>query len=203
MNRVSVWSTIFELREKICFYMNTNKEYRRPARFLSVVMLLWVALLTVCATSCNDAMPTVDEGLEDASVFIADGKWREAQITCEHLFTLVVGGDSTQIDENQAAQLSILFMRLSERQREADNVADAIQCLRYAFSLSTDSLNAFYASLPLEDERHFVLLRRIGLSIDNPVDLSGKDAADGQYDADSVGYGSELSSAVSDESPNS
>ena len=153
----------------------------------NLIRPLWgvmAALLTlVAATSCNNSSQGVEESINDAAIAITDGDWNHAQATCNHLLKTITGPDSTIVTEQQAARLGILFMKLSEQQREYDNVADAIECLRHAYRMSTDSLSAFSASLPPEDERQFVLLRRIGISIDHPVDLYDKDSL---YDGDSA-----------------
>lgn len=149
----------------------------------------WLAITAIvmffaAATACTNSNPEVEESITDATLAIADGDWNHAQASCDHLLTIVTGPDSALVTEHQAARLGILFMKLSEQQREYDNVADAIECLRHAYRMSDDSLSEFSASLPPEDERHFVLLRRIGISIDHPVDLSEKDSS---YDGSDSG----------------
>ena len=79
------------------------------------------------------------------------------------------------MDERQAGALALLFMELSDHRNEDENVAVAAQCLQYAYKVSADSLRGFSAALPLEEQQHFELLRRITVSIDNPVDLSEED----------------------------
>ena len=130
----------------------------------TIFAALFTALIALSA--CGNNAATADECLNDAAVSINDRNWNSAQTSCDHILSMITGPDSVKITENQAARLGILFMKLSE------NVADAVTCLRYAFRISADSLNSFSAALQPEDERHFVLLRRLAISIDNPVDLS-------------------------------
>ncbi|MDE6528475.1 MAG: hypothetical protein K2L78_05460 [Muribaculaceae bacterium] len=118
---------------------------------------------------------TVDECLDTASEAIADGDYGHAQQLCNGVIAMLDCADSTQVDETRAVALGILYMRLSEHCNEDENIADATQCIRYALRRSGDSLRIVSAELPLDDVRHFELLRRIGLSIDNPVDLSDRD----------------------------
>lgn len=147
---------------------------------LPILAAIVTALLTLCA--CGDSTVTADECLNDAAVSINEKNWNSAQTSCDHILSMITGTDSVKITESQAARLGILFMKLSEHVSEAENVADAVTCLRYAFRLSADSLNSFSATLQPEDERHFVLLRRLAISIDNPIDLSAP--ADTVYTSD-------------------
>lgn len=121
----------------------------------------------------------VKADMEEAVAALSDGDCRHAQSICNELYASMNGPDSMSVDAPAAASLGIMFMKLAEQcdGDENENIACATQCLRRAMRLSPDSLKAFSASLPLEDERHFVLLRRIGMSIDNPVDLTDRDIA--------------------------
>lgn len=128
------------------------------------------------AASCgNGDRMDVDSSLEVASYAISDGDYGHAQELCNVVLAMMSEADSVNVDETQAGRLGILYMRLSEHQNEDENIADATQCIRYAFRQSDDSLKAFSTGLSLDDVRHFVLLRRIGLSIDYPVDLTNSD----------------------------
>lgn len=139
-------------------------------------LLAVVAALGCMLSACSGTdMTDVDGNLDIISDAIADGDYEIARDLCNGVLAMVAGPDSVHVDEMQAGRLGILYMRLSEHYNEEENIADATQCIRYAFRRSDDSLKVFSAALPLEDVRHFVLLRRIGLSIDNPVDLTDSD----------------------------
>ena len=140
----------------------------------SIISIL-VAVAANLLTACSSGKVDVDSRLADASAAVADEDWASAQSLCDDVFRMLSTADSSAVGENQAAELAILYMKLSEHVEEEENVADAAQAFRYAFRQSADSMRAFSMSLPLEDQRHFVLLRRIGLSIDNPVDLMDAD----------------------------
>ena len=90
----------------------------------NLIRPLWgvmAALLTlVAATSCNNSSQGVEESINDAAIAITDGDWNHAQATCNHLLKTITGPDSTIVTEQQAARLGILFMKLSEQQREYD-----------------------------------------------------------------------------------
>lgn len=144
-------------------------------------------LCAVALCACTGGhVSDVDKALDDASDALAAGSYEYAQQLCDGVAAMAAGSDSTQVDEVESARLGILYMKLSEHCNEDENMAEATQCLRRAFRLSSDSLKAFSMSLPLEDERHFVLLRRLGTSIDNPVDLTQGDLAHEECAADSI-----------------
>ena len=124
---------------------------------------------------CGGGKPDVAARLAEASAAVADEDWKSAQHISDGIYRLLSTADSTLVSVEQAGELSIIYMKLSEHVNEEENMADATQAFRYAFRHSGDSLRAFSMQIPLEDERHFVLLRRIGLSIDNPVDLMDDD----------------------------
>lgn len=139
---------------------------------LGCLITLGLALFTI---SCDDSGRTVDERLAEASDAIADRDFRHAQMICDNLAEYVVASDTAAIDEEQAAQLAVLYMMLSERSNEDENVTVATECMRYAYSLSSDSLSTFSQSLSLDEQRHFELLHRLTVSIDNPIDLDDED----------------------------
>lgn len=139
---------------------------------LGCLITLGMALIHI---SCDDSGLTVDERLAEASEAIADRDFRHAQIICDNLAQYVAASDTAAIGEEQAAQLAVLYMILSDQSNEYENVTAATQCMRYAYSLSPDSLSNFSQSLSLDEQRHFELLHRLTVSIDNPIDLDDED----------------------------
>lgn len=132
------------------------------------------ALIFVCAAlfaACSSTSATVDEQIEAANGALARNDFDGALKQCNFLAEKVMAADTT-ITPNQAANLAILFMKLSDARHDDDNVGTATLCFRHALELSPDSLRAFSQTLSLEDQRHFELLWRIGVSIDNPVDVA-------------------------------
>lgn len=156
-----------------------------------LIPVLAAVITAIAAVSCGSRAATQEQTatrLQDAAAAIADGDCVQAQSICDGLYGIMTGADSASVGETQAAMLGILYMKLAEQPQcdETADIACATQCLRRAMRLSPDSLKAFSASLPLDDQRHFVLLRRIGISIDNPVDLTSRDIAEEDYPADSI-----------------
>ncbi len=135
------------------------------------------AIAAMCLTACSSGLSStdIDSDLQEASTALTNGDYDRAQLVCDAVYNITTGADSTYVTENQAGALGILFMRLAEHQNEAENVAEATTCVRYAFRLSTDSLKQFSNSLPLDDVRYFEVLRRLILSIDQPADLEERD----------------------------
>lgn len=135
--------------------------------FEAALAAIAIMMMQACATS---TAPTFSDRLAEADAALADGDYERAQRMANEMLGVAMTADSDAVGDSDAAHLGLLFMKLSEKQHEDENVADATQCIRRAFRLSDDSLKAFFAALPLEDTPRFVLLRRIGLSIDNPVE---------------------------------
>lgn len=156
----------------------------------NIINITGLLLSLMCAFALcgcgGENIDSVDEALENASEALTMGSYDYAQQLCDEVAEIALGPDSAQVGEVPSARLGILYMKLSEHCNEDENVAEATQCLRRAFRLSADSLKTFSLGLPLEDERHFVLLRRLGTSIDNPVDLTKGDLIHEGYSADSI-----------------
>lgn len=147
----------------------TNIRHRLTA------ILTAAAFTATALTACHEAEPTVDELLAEATEAMADKDYGHMQTLCDHAITHMADTDTTAVDGAQAGRLAILYMILSDHRNEDENVAVAAQCLRYAYEHSADSLRTFSAGLPLDEQRHFELLRRIAVSIDNPIDLMGEE----------------------------
>lgn len=135
--------------------------------FAAALAAIAIIVMQACSTS---AAPAFSERLAEADAALADGDYERAQSLANEMLGVAMTADSDAVGDIESAHLGLLFMKLSEKQHEDENVADATQCIRRAFRLSGDSLKAFFAALPLEDTPRFVLLRRIGLSIDNPME---------------------------------
>lgn len=135
-------------------------------------------VLAAAACRSDRSTPDFETTFDDATVALEANRVEQSQELADCLRDLTLGADSDLVDEHQAARLAIFYMKLSERNGEDENIADATHLFRRAFRLSKDSLRTFYESLPLEDTPHYVLLRRLGLSIDNPVDLTDRDIAE-------------------------
>lgn len=135
--------------------------------FEAALAAVAIMIMQACATR---TAPAFSDRLAEADAALADGNYERAQDMANEMLEIAMTADSDAVGETESAHLGLLFMKLSEKQHEDENVADATQCIRRAFRFSGDSLKAFFASLPLEDTPRFVLLRRIGLSIDNPVE---------------------------------
>lgn len=138
-----------------------------------IYRLATVAAITLAA--CKGPAPTVAQKIDLVREAVAEADYNAAQHICDDLATHIAHNDTTAFTDIQAGELAMLFMALSEHQNEDENVAVATRCLQFAYDISPDSLRAFSATLPLDEQRHFELLRRISISIDNPVDLMGEE----------------------------
>lgn len=130
----------------------------------------------VALTGCNHtSTPPADELLAEATEALRDNDYGHMQTICNHAADYVERNDTAAISESQAARLAILYMMLSDHRNEDENMAVATKCIQYAYSHSADSLRSFAATLPLDEQRHFELLKHLVVSIENPVDLMGEE----------------------------
>ncbi len=145
---------------------------------ISLVLLLWGA--AACSPSSHKEAD-VDNAIKMAQQDFSDGYFESAQKQCNDLFGLLYSPDSVYIGEQQAARLGMLLMMLSDNINSDENIAEATLCIRYAYRHSADSLRSFASGLSLEEARHYELLRRIGLSLDNPVDLGEEEMENPEF----------------------
>lgn len=128
-------------------------------------------------TGCTSASDAADDDLRVAETALTTGETAQAQDVCDRLLH---GSYGPQLSEEQLGMMAIIYMKLAEQAPAGegdDATATATECFRRAMGLSGDSLGVFFSELPLDDQRHFVLLRRISLSIDHPVRLDEADIA--------------------------
>lgn len=127
-----------------------------------------MAAFMLLTGGCRPTGASVEASVNDAEETFATGDTAQCQKIC----TRLMAEDFDKLDEKQLGRLAIIFTRLSEIDNSDENMADATQCFRQAWKLSADSLRGFIGSLPPEDVPRFIMLSRIGGSIDFPPDLS-------------------------------
>lgn len=130
--------------------------------------LLILPLWLLCWACTSAASADVATAMDDAERTYADGDFA----SCQKICTEIVSRDSASLSEEQLGHLAILFMKLSENVNPDENIAEATQCFRRAWRLSADSLHTFVATISPEDIPRYVMLTRIGGSLDFPPDLS-------------------------------
>ena len=152
-------------------------------KFLTIILtfLAFGALLSGCGSSGAD----YDTALADAQLALDEGDAGRSSRICSEL----LDKDADALNERQLGRLAIIFVKLSEVTDSDENVADATECFRRAWKLSADSMRGFASQLPPEDLPQYVILSRIGGSIDSPPDLSEE-----SYPEDSVHIYSESES---------
>lgn len=132
--------------------------------------------MTIIIASCGSDV-SIDTTISDAEQAYADGDYSRSQELCNSL----TSGEFDKLSEEQLGRLAILYMKLSESSNSYDNIAEAAVCIQQAWKLSTDSMQGFASSLSPEDLPHFVMITRIGGSLDAPLDLSEE-----HFDEDSI-----------------
>lgn len=146
-----------------------NNYYRILAGWL---LGMCVFLFVGCATA-----ESTDATIADAEQALADNDVDHSRQICNSITSKGLEG----LSEEQLGKLAILYMKFSDVTNSDEDIAEATQCIRQAWKVSTDSMNGFIGSLSPEDLPHFVMLMRIGGSIDSPPDLSEE-----HYSEDSV-----------------
>lgn len=139
-------------------------------RYIYIAVLLLV-MSAMSACSHRSDVADFNTLLADAGEALADNNVELAQHIANNLRDIALGADSSAVTPSQTVMLSILYMRLSEQAAEEENIAEATQLFRRALRESPDSVRVCYELLSVDDTRHFELLRRLGTSIDNPVEL--------------------------------
>lgn len=154
--------------------MTRTSSTTRP--FLSILLLPVALLLAALAGACaaRGGGADLDASVSEAEQSIADGQPDRAARICADL----MAHDFDKLDERQLGRMAVVFMKLPESENSDEHVADATQCVRQAWKLSSDSLRGFLSTLPPEDLPHIVMLTRISGSIDFPPDLSEEHYAD-------------------------
>lgn len=152
----------------------THHTFISPAFFrLFLPVALLLAVLAAACGRHGDATD-LDASVAEAEQSLADGQPDRAARICADL----MANDFDKLNERQLGRMAVIFMKLPESDCADENVAEATQCVRQAWKLSSDSLRGFLSTLPPEDLPHIVMLTRISGSIDFPPDLSEDHYAD-------------------------
>lgn len=143
--------------------------YMKNCLCLKFLIALFATLMSVwILQGCSGSKTDYDAVISDAQLALDEGDASRSGRICAEL----LNKDIDALDEQQLGRLAIIFMKLSEVENSDENVADATQCFRRAWKLSADSMRSFVSQLPPEDLPRYVILSRIGGSIDSPPDLS-------------------------------
>ncbi len=142
------------------------------------IMALCAMLGLIVAQGCGKpSSAEINASVTDAEEAVRSDHQEAAAKICRQL----VEEHFSTLSEDELGRLAIVYMKLSESENYDENVAEATQCFRQAWKLSTDSMRGFTASLSPEDLPHFEMLRRLSASIDRRPDLMEAQEPDSLY----------------------
>lgn len=147
--------------------------------YYKFILTILIGLSGLMGVGCKHSAESVDVTLDDAEQAMADNDIRHARMVCD----VISYQGRDRLTEAQLGRLAILYMKLADASNSDDDIADATQCFRMAWKLSADSMRGFVATLSPEDLPHFVMLTRIGGSLDSPPDLSEEHYAEDSIQA--------------------
>lgn len=117
--------------------------------------------------SCGGSGSIADQ-ISSAELALASENVSATRELCSHILE---NKDKSGIEAKQMAQLSILYMQMNERSDSQEDVEYAVQCYRDAFSINADSAQAYYRSLPYDQEKYAMTLSTIVHNLDNPQEI--------------------------------
>lgn len=141
-----------------------------------LITAFFTAIFTLTiACGCSDKATEAANRLAEAQDAIAVNDVDAAIHILHNLNDLK---DEKGLTVSQLGRMSILYMQLTDRTDDSDNVDYAVNCYREAFALNPDSARAFYSSLPREDDKYVIMLAGISGNIDNPPSLEDAEEPD-------------------------
>ncbi len=130
------------------------------------IRILIIALVAALVCACSSSSPeAIDERLGMAASEVTNGDATQAKSLCDEILAI------NTLSATQLAQLSLLYMQLSDRDDVEDNTAIAYQCYRNAFKADADSAAAFYQNVGPSDVRYVQMLTVLAQQMDNPDKL--------------------------------
>ena len=125
--------------------------------------LLWAAALLCATAACTTG--SADNGssaLEKAEQAYAHGRYARSQELSD---SLVTGAQFRNLDVDELCRLSMLLMRLGEKNDdEGATTAMATRCLSAAFGRDSDSTVAIIRDMPSEDRGRALMLAALNES---------------------------------------
>ena len=130
-----------------------------------IISIIACGALTI--TSCGGSDSIADQ-ISSAELALASENVSATRELCSHILE---NKAKSGIEAKQMAQLSILYMQLNERSDSPEDVEYAVQCYRDAFSINADSAQAYYQSLPYDQDKYAMTLSTIVHTLDNPQEI--------------------------------
>lgn len=134
-----------------------------------ILMFLMGVGAVFAVSACGDSSSRVAGQLAEAETAIAVNDIDAALRICRAVNDC---RSDSLMAVSELGRLSILYMQLSDRTDDTDNVDLAVACYRQAFAVNPDSARAFYSSLPRDDDKYVMMLATIAGALDNPPSLT-------------------------------
>ncbi len=135
--------------------------------------LLTIIVATFLFVACSSDKS--GEAISYAEIQIANNDFAGAQKTCDNL---MAGKASKSFLASDLCRMAIIYMKLSERYNESENIAVATQCYRTANTINADSVTDFFANTPIEEAQYEATLKSLAKSLDNPQEIIGEEPTD-------------------------
>ena len=123
--------------------------------------LLFLLLgLTLAACSHSSA----EDSLRSAEMALANGDMRAAESAADH----VVGSENLAgLSSTQLARLSMVYIQLADSMDREDNVGQATNYYRMAYSADPDSAGEYFSTLNADKVPYAMMLRTLAQSNDS------------------------------------
>lgn len=135
-------------------------------KYFTILFVSIMMMLSACGDGDRELI------IAQAEEAIADNQPLLAQESCDSLLSQAKSLNVFSV--NDLCRLSILYMKLSEinRDKEEVNVSAATRCYRQALKNNADSVREYVRQVPMEDVRHIELLRNLVQRLDNPTEIA-------------------------------
>lgn len=140
--------------------------------------LMAAAIALMAVVSCSH--DGVSSDIETAEQAALQGDYAGAKKICDRL---AKGKDRERMGVTDLCRMSMVYMQLSDVNDEGENIGMATGCMRDAMKINADSAKAFYAAVPVDQEKYVVLLAAIVHTMEHPGEIT---ISETDYEADST-----------------
>lgn len=131
------------------------------------VFLYFSITLSLLLLSCGKTS-TITDDMAAAELAISNEDVVATRDICNGILNRA---EKDGIDASQYARLSILYMQLNDRTDNPADIEYAARCYKIAYELSADSAEAYYRSLPVDQEKYVMTLSSIVHTLENPREI--------------------------------
>lgn len=133
------------------------------------LIFIGVLIFSACAESVNHG------AISDAENFIARNDYKSAQKISDDVMVEIDIDDASVLS---LCRLSMVYVKLSERLNEVENMAIATKCYNAAVEKDADSVAMCFSELSVEDVQYAEMLRTLSEAINAPCDIRDGEPVD-------------------------